>query len=79
MIQVAKKASVLKRRKSRNRMEVDQQGQQQGQQQDPASGGGGGGDNSGTDTSRLDNDGDIIFYMEEPKACTPNRVRRENR
>ena len=86
IIQVAKKASVLKRRKSRNRMDGQQleqaqqqvgstgatstasqqqqhQQQQQPQQPDP----------------RLDNEGDVIFYMEEPKACTPNRVRRENR
>lgn len=79
MIQVAKKASVLKRRKSRNRMD--------GQQQQPAlppvtiSGGvsaGGAGVNQ-NDNQRLENEGDVVFYMEEPKAGTPNRARRDNR
>uniref|UniRef100_A0ABD2XEE9 Potassium voltage-gated channel subfamily KQT member 1 n=1 Tax=Trichogramma kaykai TaxID=54128 RepID=A0ABD2XEE9_9HYME len=99
IIQVAKKASVLKRRKSRNRMDgqqlenaqqqvansqtttsclgtnvaagpsqQQQHQQQQQQQQQPH-----------ISDPRLDNEGDVIFYMEEPKACTPNRVRRENR
>lgn len=81
MIQVAKKASVLKRRKSRNRMD----GQQQ-QQQQPAlppvtiSGGISAGAGTGqNDNQRLENEGDVVFYMEEPKAGTPNRARRDNR
>ncbi|XP_026674454.1 potassium voltage-gated channel subfamily KQT member 1-like isoform X2 [Ceratina calcarata] len=79
---VAKKASVLKRRKSRNRMDVQQQQQQQ-QSQPPVTISGGissGGDAGGqNENQRMDNQGDIIFYMEEPKAGTPNRVRRDNR
>ncbi|XP_034937788.1 potassium voltage-gated channel subfamily KQT member 1-like isoform X2 [Chelonus insularis] len=73
---VAKKASVLKRRKSRNRMEV--QGQQQQIPALPpvtASSGTAG----QTDSQRIDNEGDVVFYMEEPKAGTPNRARRDNR
>lgn len=84
MIQVAKKASVLKRRKSRNRM--DGQQQQQQQQQQPAlppvtiSGGISAGAGTGqNDNQRLENEGDVVFYMEEPKAGTPNRARRDNR
>ncbi|XP_048262884.1 potassium voltage-gated channel subfamily KQT member 1 isoform X4 [Bombus terrestris] len=81
MIQVAKKASVLKRRKSRNRMDVQQQ-----QQLPPVtisggvSSGGATGDTGGqNDNQRMENEGDVIFYMEEPKAGTPNRARRDNR
>ncbi|XP_066603243.1 potassium voltage-gated channel subfamily KQT member 1 isoform X2 [Prorops nasuta] len=78
---VAKKASVLKRRKSRNRMDV----QQQSQQSLPpvtisgsaASGGPVGGPHQ--DAQRLENEGDVVFYMEEPKSGTPSRVRRDNR
>ncbi|XP_011311436.1 potassium voltage-gated channel subfamily KQT member 1 isoform X6 [Fopius arisanus] len=75
MIQVAKKASVLKRRKSRNRMEM--QNQQPAPSQPPVT-------LSGATTapqtdSRIDNEGDVVFYMEEPKSGTPNRVRRDNR
>ncbi|XP_076378333.1 potassium voltage-gated channel subfamily KQT member 1 isoform X4 [Megalopta genalis] len=85
MIQVAKKASVLKRRKSRNRMDVQQQQQQQQQSLPPVtiSGGvssGAIGDAGGqNDNQRMENEGDVIFYMEEPKAGTPNRARRDNR
>nr|XP_034185820.1 potassium voltage-gated channel subfamily KQT member 1 isoform X1 [Osmia lignaria] len=81
MIQVAKKASVLKRRKSRNRMDV----QQQQQSLPPVTISGGvssaaAGDASGqNDNQRMENEGDVIFYMEEPKAGTPNRARRDNR
>ncbi|XP_020719175.1 potassium voltage-gated channel subfamily KQT member 1 isoform X2 [Bombus terrestris] len=78
---VAKKASVLKRRKSRNRMDVQQQ-----QQLPPVtisggvSSGGATGDTGGqNDNQRMENEGDVIFYMEEPKAGTPNRARRDNR
>ncbi|XP_015174488.1 PREDICTED: potassium voltage-gated channel subfamily KQT member 1 isoform X4 [Polistes dominula] len=91
MIQVAKKASVLKRRKSRNRMDVQQQQQQQLQQQQQhqslppvtisgsISASGGGAAASQNDNQRLENEGDVVFYMEEPKAGTPNRARRDNR
>lgn len=81
MIQVAKKASVLKRRKSRNRMDVQQQ--QQSLPPVTISGGvssGALGDAAGqNDNQRMENEGDVIFYMEEPKAGTPNRARRDNR
>lgn len=50
LLQVAKRASVLKRRKSRNKMEQQQQ-QERNQ----------------------DGEGDVVFYMEEPRAATPNR------
>ncbi|XP_043257453.1 KCNQ potassium channel isoform X1 [Colletes latitarsis] len=82
MIQVAKKASVLKRRKSRNRMDVQQQ-QQQSLPPVTISGGvssGAAGDSGGqNDNQRMENEGDVIFYIEEPKAGTPNRARRDNR
>ncbi|CAL1689125.1 unnamed protein product [Lasius platythorax] len=83
MIQVAKKASVLKRRKSRNRMDGQQQQQQQQQPALPPvtiSGGISAGAGTGqNDNQRLENEGDVVFYMEEPKAGTPNRARRDNR
>ncbi|XP_069691057.1 potassium voltage-gated channel subfamily KQT member 1-like isoform X1 [Periplaneta americana] len=62
IIQVAKKASVLKRRKSKNRMEVPS---------NVLEGGG--------NSNRRESEGDVVFYIEEPKAGTPNRVRREGR
>ncbi|XP_044735735.1 potassium voltage-gated channel subfamily KQT member 1 [Chrysoperla carnea] len=68
ILQVAKKASVLKRRKSRNRMDATGSG--------TATTPGGGG---GTTQQRRDSDGDVVFYVEEPKAGTPNRVRRGER
>ncbi|XP_043268980.1 potassium voltage-gated channel subfamily KQT member 1-like isoform X4 [Venturia canescens] len=77
MIQVAKKANVLKRRKSRNRMEM-QQSQQPALPPVTVSGGTNAAGPT-TDTSRIENDGDVVFYMEEPKAGTPNRARRDNR
>ncbi|XP_058794578.1 potassium voltage-gated channel subfamily KQT member 1-like isoform X2 [Phymastichus coffea] len=101
---VAKKASVLKRRKSRNRMDVQQldsnqstpnnqqqqqqqqqqlqpqqQQHQQPQQQQTTTNNNPSATQASQTDARLDNEGDFIFYMEEPKACTPNRVRRENR
>lgn len=80
MIQVAKKASVLKRRKSRNRMDVQQQQQQQSALPPTISGGISAGAGTGqNDNQRLENEGDVVFYMEEPKVGTPNRARRDNR
>lgn len=80
MIQVAKRASVLKRRKSRNRMDVQQQQQQQPTLPSTISGGISAGAGTGqNDNQRLENEGDVVFYMEEPKAGTPNRARRDNR
>ncbi|XP_023288103.1 potassium voltage-gated channel subfamily KQT member 1 [Orussus abietinus] len=76
MIQVAKKASVLKRRKSRNRMDVQQPAQSAGAQVPGPAGPAAG---SQGDAQRADNEGDVVFYMEEPKAGTPNRARRDNR
>ncbi|XP_044254988.1 potassium voltage-gated channel subfamily KQT member 1-like isoform X2 [Tribolium madens] len=66
---VAKKASVLKRRKSRNRMEAPgtPQGDTPVQTVAPNA------------PSRCESDSDVVFYMEEPKAGTPNRVRRGER
>ncbi|KAL0128001.1 hypothetical protein PUN28_003326 [Cardiocondyla obscurior] len=79
MIQVAKKASVLKRRKSRNRMDVQQQ-QQSALPPVTISGGISAGAGTGqNDNQRLENEGDVVFYMEEPKVGTPNRARRDNR
>ncbi|KAK0079514.1 hypothetical protein PV325_001109 [Microctonus aethiopoides] len=74
---VAKKASVLKRRKSRNRMEMHSQ--QQSTPALPPVPSGGGGTAGQNDSQRIDNDGDVVFYMEEPKSGTPNRARRDNR
>ncbi|XP_055384258.1 potassium voltage-gated channel subfamily KQT member 1-like isoform X2 [Condylostylus longicornis] len=108
MVQVAKRgASVLKRRKSRNRMDANQQQQSsQNQQQttttsrtqtpppnsmiasgtnvgNDGSGNTGSGPGSGTGTGSNQqpirsesNDGDVVFYVEEPRAGTPNRVRK---
>ncbi|XP_021929221.1 potassium voltage-gated channel subfamily KQT member 1-like isoform X2 [Zootermopsis nevadensis] len=59
---VAKKASVLKRRKSKNRMEVPSNVLE-----------------GGSNSNRRESEGDVVFYIEEPKAGTPNRVRREGR
>ncbi|XP_037032790.1 potassium voltage-gated channel subfamily KQT member 1-like isoform X1 [Bradysia coprophila] len=67
MVQVAKRgASVLKRRKSRNRMETS-----------PsllASNNASTSNNDGP--PRSESDGDVVFYTEEPRSGTPNRVRR---
>ncbi|KAF5286745.1 hypothetical protein FQA39_LY04168 [Lamprigera yunnana] len=61
-LQVAKKASVLKRRKSKNRMEPPGTPQGDAPTQSPC------------DTST-----DVVYYIEEPKAGTPNRLRRGDR
>lgn len=71
MIQVAKKASVLKRKKSRNRMDVESQ--------QNVSGEAGAGSSGAQESSRSEPEADIIYYVEEPKASTPNRVRKDNR
>nr|CAD7258741.1 unnamed protein product [Timema shepardi] len=63
---VAKKASVLKRRKSKNRMEVPSNALENKA-------------NSNIEFNRRESEGDVVFYIEEPKAGTPNRVRREGR
>ncbi|KAF6199089.1 hypothetical protein GE061_007114 [Apolygus lucorum] len=65
MLQVAKKASVLKRRKSKNKMEP------------PSSQANTPGPTECNNTPRRDSEGDVVFYIEEPKAGTPNRVRRD--
>lgn len=57
---------------------MDTQGQQQQTQGVPPVTVSGGADGQ-TDSQRNDNDGDVIFYMEEPKAGTPHRARRDNR
>ncbi|PNF43600.1 hypothetical protein B7P43_G03225 [Cryptotermes secundus] len=59
---VAKKASVLKRRKSKNRMEVPSNALE-----------------GSSNSNRRESEGDVVFYIEEPKGGTPNRVRREGR
>ncbi|KAL0268926.1 UNVERIFIED_CONTAM: hypothetical protein PYX00_010704 [Menopon gallinae] len=64
IMQVAKKASVLKRRKSKNRMDAPNSFQNQ---------------STNGNSERMESDADVVFYVEEPKACTPNRVRREGR
>ena len=51
IIQVAKKASVLKRRKSKNRMEVPSNALE-----------------GGSNSNRRESEGDVVFYIEEPKA-----------
>ncbi|XP_077285922.1 potassium voltage-gated channel subfamily KQT member 1-like [Arctopsyche grandis] len=61
ILQVAKKASVLKRRKSRNKMETSSAGNDK-----PLP----------TADGRRESEGDVVFYVDEPKAGTPNRVRR---
>lgn len=53
ILQVAKKASVLKRRKSRNRMEVPGTPQEPTKPDPPV---------------RCDSEADVVFYMEEPKS-----------
>ncbi|XP_020282867.1 potassium voltage-gated channel subfamily KQT member 1 isoform X3 [Pseudomyrmex gracilis] len=89
MIQVSKKASLLKKRKSRSRMDVQQQPQQQQQQQPqqlalpPPPSGDVSADTTETtgqtENQRIEIEGDVVFYMEEPKPGTPNRTRRDNR
>ncbi|KAK9508568.1 hypothetical protein O3M35_006100 [Rhynocoris fuscipes] len=66
MLQVAKKASVLKRRKSKNRMDPPSVANTPGPMDCP-----------GNNMQRRDSEGDVVFYIEEPKAGTPNRVRRD--
>lgn len=62
ILQVAKKASVLKRRKSRNKMEAPGAA--------GAAIGGGPGAEKGLPSGdgRRESEGDVVFYVEEPKA-----------
>ncbi|XP_069991116.1 potassium voltage-gated channel subfamily KQT member 1 isoform X6 [Penaeus vannamei] len=53
---MAKRASVLRRRKSKSKMDVSAPPE---------------------NSARRDSDGDMVFYVEEPRAGTPNRIRRE--
>ncbi|XP_042217646.1 potassium voltage-gated channel subfamily KQT member 1-like isoform X8 [Homarus americanus] len=54
---MAKRASVLRRRKSKSKMDVS---------------------SAPENSSRRDSEGDMVFYVEEPRAAgTPNRTRRE--
>uniref|UniRef100_A0A336MUT2 Potassium voltage-gated channel subfamily KQT member 1 n=1 Tax=Culicoides sonorensis TaxID=179676 RepID=A0A336MUT2_CULSO len=71
---VAKRgASVLKRRKSRNRMERPSTttATQENTQQTPNTP-----NTVESQISKSESDGDVVFYMEEPRAGTPNRARR---
>ncbi|CAH0561308.1 unnamed protein product [Brassicogethes aeneus] len=83
ILQVAKKASVLKRRKSRNRMEPPNAGPATPDTPlTPANATGGTAvvptaNASSNIASNQDNE--MVFYMEEPKAGTPNRIRRGER
>ncbi|XP_046394813.1 potassium voltage-gated channel subfamily KQT member 1-like isoform X2 [Ischnura elegans] len=76
IIQVAKKASVLKRRKSKSRMDVLEPSVSVSAM--PT-----GGANATTTAasqlnSRRESEGDVVFYIEEPKSGgTPCRVRRD--
>lgn len=56
IFQVAKKASVLKRRKSKNRMEVP--GTPLGDAPSPAP----------PPSAKSDSEAEVVFYMDEPKA-----------
>ncbi|XP_015597013.1 potassium voltage-gated channel subfamily KQT member 1 isoform X3 [Cephus cinctus] len=84
---VAKRASVLKRRKSRNRMDVQQSsgsqalsaGQQSMSVATVSASAATGNVTGGPNDQCRENEGDVVFYMEEPKADTPNRARRDNR
>ncbi|KAI5715005.1 hypothetical protein M8J77_008899 [Diaphorina citri] len=76
LTQVAKRASVLKRRKSKNKMDAPSASSQ------PAGAASAASTTTGADCNnaqRRDSEGDVVFYIEEPKAGTPNRVRREGR
>ncbi|XP_037906052.1 potassium voltage-gated channel subfamily KQT member 1-like isoform X2 [Hermetia illucens] len=96
---VAKRgASVLKRRKSRNRMEPPgnqqhQSGGQSTQTPPPTSAAGSSSTSSAQNENpsqsaqqsgqqgaptRSESDGDVVFYAEEPRAGTPNRVRKSD-
>ncbi|XP_055591191.1 potassium voltage-gated channel subfamily KQT member 1-like [Uranotaenia lowii] len=70
MVQVARRgASVLKRRKSRNRMDAPGM-KNSGTPMTPA---------ADSHLSKSESDGDVVFYMEEPRAAgTPSRTRRND-
>lgn len=65
ILQVAKKASVLKRRKSRNRMEVAVPVPQQMEPTSTAM-------VAATQGGKYDSDNEVICYSEEPKAGKKN-------
>ncbi|XP_050437627.1 potassium voltage-gated channel subfamily KQT member 1 isoform X3 [Adelges cooleyi] len=74
IMQVAKRASILKRKRSKNKMETPSTSTansnkecSQAQNLPPPH------------NPRMDSEGEVVFYIEEPKATTPNRVRRESR
>ncbi|KAG5875897.1 hypothetical protein JTB14_014073 [Gonioctena quinquepunctata] len=83
ILQVAKKASVLKRKKSRNRMEVNTSGTRT---EMSTPGPGTPLADAPTVQSAMNNqpnkalsDSDVMFFMDEQKTGTPNRLRRGDR
>ncbi|CAI6375353.1 unnamed protein product, partial [Macrosiphum euphorbiae] len=70
IMQVAKRASVLKRKRSKSKM--DTPGATNNNRDCPQA-------QTLPPPPRRDSDGEVVFYIEEPKATTPNRVRREAR
>ncbi|XP_076255707.1 potassium voltage-gated channel subfamily KQT member 1-like isoform X2 [Rhynchophorus ferrugineus] len=81
---VAKKASVLKRRKSRNRMEAVAATSSNTTPSTPQGDTPGGASQAvalpGNEPSRCASDSDVVFYMDEQhRTGTPNRVRRGER
>ncbi|KAE9532918.1 hypothetical protein AGLY_009346 [Aphis glycines] len=70
IMQVAKRASVLKRKRSKSKM--DTPGTTNNNRDCPQA-------QTLPPPPRRDSDGEVVFYIEEPKATTPNRVRREAR
>ncbi|XP_003243952.1 potassium voltage-gated channel subfamily KQT member 1 isoform X1 [Acyrthosiphon pisum] len=70
IMQVAKRASVLKRKRSKSKM--DTPGATNNNRDCPQA-------QTLPPPPRRESDGEVVFYIEEPKATTPNRVRREAR
>ncbi|CAH1159401.1 unnamed protein product [Phaedon cochleariae] len=83
ILQVAKKASVLKRKKSKNRMEVNTSGARTEVNTPgpgtPLADTPTGAQAIGGQSGKALSDTDVMFYMEEPKSGTPNRTRRGER
>ncbi|XP_065213038.1 potassium voltage-gated channel subfamily KQT member 1 isoform X2 [Planococcus citri] len=77
MGQVAKRASVLKRRKSKNKMDAPPPSTP-AECNNTATGAASSGTSAATATRR-GSEGDVVFYIEEPKAATPNRIRKDPR